>query len=323
MKKDVFASLISITNGIHRDKKTDREYKELINKINTNLKYKTLPLFTIDFSERDFGSKRKYYKALIDLETNNLFNNLIEGFPESTIEVELNFMYQKKFSQFKKYLIDVGSYINNYNYRKDTIDQENTFVIQYLKANAIWLFLELQERFSKYGNEEIMTIEEIYKHYFGEDLKQNEISKIETKRIEIDVLKPKVKSIKPATKKVSFGFKHKNKEQLKTILKQLVLKIDLIDENRTSIDDLYFLLTSTDFTAIKTNIYLSCETTQFRYVLDVIKPHFKNLNATSIENIKLFYTKNNIPLKKSNLYKNKVYAPKEKASIDKIINQLQ
>jgi hypothetical protein len=326
MIKDIFASLTSITNGIHRDKKTDREYKELNTKIKTDLQYKTPPHFKIDFSERDFGSKRKYYKALIDLETNNKFNTLIEDFPKDALEFELNFIYQKKYSQFKKYLKDLNTYINNYNFKRDTIDQENTFVIQYLKANAIWLFLELQERFSKYGNEDELTIEEVYKHYFKEVLSEYDIQQntnINKQEEQIIPLKQHIKTSKKTSKRVSFGFKHRNKEQLKVILKELVLKIDLIDENRTSIDDLYSLLTTTDFTPIKTKIYLSCETTQFRYILDVFKTHFTNLTPTSVNDIGLFYTKNNILLKKSNLYKNNVFEPKEKTTIDEIINQMQ
>jgi hypothetical protein len=39
----------------------------------------------------------------------------------------------------------------------------------------IWLYLELQERFTEYGEEDIFTIEEIYKYYFNEIIEEIEI----------------------------------------------------------------------------------------------------------------------------------------------------
>ena len=62
MIKDIFTSLLSITKGIHKDSTTERAYTELNKKLKINASYKTTPLFSINFTERDLGSKRKYYK---------------------------------------------------------------------------------------------------------------------------------------------------------------------------------------------------------------------------------------------------------------------
>lgn len=175
MINDIYASLISITEGIHKDTRNERDYKELSNNFKNGIAYKTPPLFTISFVEKDFGAKRKYYKKLIDNETCNKFNELIDSFPENTIEHENIFNYQKIFNQYTQYLQNVDNYSKKYNFHRENIQEENTFVIQYLKTNMIWLYLELQERFAEYGDEDILTIEEIYKYYFNEVLDEIEI----------------------------------------------------------------------------------------------------------------------------------------------------
>ena len=175
MINDIYASLISITEGIHKDTRNERDYKELNNKFQKSIAYKTPPLFTISFAEKDFGAKRKYYKKLIDIETCNKFNELIDSFPENAIEHEHIFNYQKIFNQYKQHLQNVDNYIKKYNFHRENIQEENTFVIQYLKTNMIWLFLELQERFAEYGEEDRFTVEEIYKYYFNEIIKEIEI----------------------------------------------------------------------------------------------------------------------------------------------------
>ncbi|CAM1365411.1 protein of unknown function [Tenacibaculum soleae] len=175
MINDIYASLISITEGIHKDKRNERDYKDLNNNIKNSAAYKTPPLFTISFAEKDFGAKRKYYKKLIDNETCNKFNELIDSFPENAIEHEHIFNYQKIFDQYKHHLRNVDNYIKKYNFHRDSIQEENTFVIQYLKTNMIWLYLELQERFAEYGEEDRFTVEEINKYYFNEIIKEIEI----------------------------------------------------------------------------------------------------------------------------------------------------
>ena len=78
-----------------------------------------------------------------------------------------------------------------------------------------------------------------------------------------------------------------------------------------------------NFNNIDYKIYLQCETTQFSYIVDVLKPFFTGFNPTSIERSGKFITKTGTPLKANNLHKNKVHNPKEKEEIDNIIQQLQ
>ncbi len=129
-------------------------------------------------------------------------------------------------------------------------------------------------------------------------------------------------SIKNKTSKVSFGYKQKDTQKLLAVIIQLNFKIGLLNEMFTSPEQLVQLLTSKDFTKEKIKIYIGCETTQFRYIIDKMKPHFNNFTLISIERSNKFFTLNNIPFTAQNLYSNKIENPKEKESIDKIFQQL-
>ena len=321
MIKDIFTSLLSITKGIHKDSTTEREYKELNKKLKINASYKTTPLFSINFTERDLGSKRKYYKKLIDNEASKKFNKLIDSFPENAIEHEHTFNYQIIFNEFKQYLIEVDEYIEKHNYDRATIQEENTYVIQYLKTNMIWLFLELQERFAEYGEEDRFTVEEIYKYYFNEVLNEYDIVKNKDKTTNKTELKSNTKVSKKLNKKVSFGYLKEDKNWLLKILKRLQFSIDLLDTS-TDVEDLHKLLLTENFNQIEKKIYLDCKTTEFKYVVNKLKIHFKNLNPTIIESTGLFYTKLGKPLTAQNLY-SKNNNPLKKETIDNIFKQIQ
>ena len=100
-------------------------------------------------------------------------------------------------------------------------------------------------------------------------------------------------------------------------------KIDLLIEDKTSSDDLFAVFTSRDLEANTKKIYLGCETTQFRYIIDKITLQFTNLKLKAIEKTKAFYSKNGTLITAQNLSAGKVDNPKEKGTIDNILKQMQ
>ena len=70
-------------------------------------------------------------------------------------------------------------------------------------------------------------------------------------------------------------------------------------------------------------IHLNCETTQFIYIINKLGIGFGKLNAKTIELSKSFYSKRGTLINAQNLYSNTIENPKEKATINSIINQLQ
>jgi len=121
---------------------------------------------------------------------------------------------------------------------------------------------------------------------------------------------------------LTFGFKQKDSKKLLELIIQLNFKIGLLNEASTSSKQFVQLLISKDYTKDNIKIYIACETKQFIYIIEKLKPFFNNLNPTSIERSKKFYTKNYKLFTATNLY-NKIENPKEKESIDKVFKQLQ
>ena len=123
-------------------------------------------------------------------------------------------------------------------------------------------------------------------------------------------------------KKFSFGFIG-DLSKLKVVLSQLALKIDLLNEQSNTIDELLNILTSKNFNPGSIQINLGCETAQFRYVVDGLKIAFSNLKLTTIERSNIFYSKTGTPITAQNLSSSKIDNPKTKDLVDNILKHLQ
>jgi hypothetical protein len=114
-----------------------------------------------------------------------------------------------------------------------------------------------------------------------------------------------------------------DKQKLASIIFQLCQEINLLNAALCSQKDLNEILISKKIIPGKIKIYLDCETTQFRHVIDRFKPFFKSLSLVNIEKSNSFFTKDGGELKAGNLRSSKVPDCKQKKEIDQIINQLQ
>lgn len=125
----------------------------------------------------------------------------------------------------------------------------------------------------------------------------------------------------PKTKSIDFEFKG-DVYKLKNVLSELNEHISLLDDSRTSVEELLATLTRPIYPNSK-KIYLNCETVQFRYIIDKFKPFFNKLSLSQIDASELFYSKNEKVITKGNLSASKIANPKEDRTINNIINQLQ
>ncbi len=315
MRKNIFATIVSITSGIHRDERTEREYQVLdsqMGEISAPVNH-----FEIQF-KRPLNHKKSYYKKLIDKQTQIELASIQEHFPSDAIESENLYSYALLQERIEKYLLDISSYILSENISKE-INSDLGYILNYLKISAIHLLIELQSQYGHFSELSIFSISEIAEKYFGD----TDFSEAYFRRI-TPVHKEKVKRLPSLKKKTktSFGFKYKDTSKLLSVLEKLQLKIDLL-HNQTTVEQLHQLLIAPDFTNIDCQIHIHLETTQFSYLISQLKPFFTNLTPVSIENSEKFITKTGTLLKANNLYKNKVHNPKEKEEIDIIIQQLQ
>lgn len=134
---------------------------------------------------------------------------------------------------------------------------------------------------------------------------------------------PKPKKELPATEIMSFGYKQKDTTKLLSFITALNLKIDLLNDQHTSPNDLMVVLSANELNNELPLIYFNCETTQLSYIFNKLKTYFSKLTLKNIEESQLFFTKNGNPLKAQNLSASKVDNPKEQVEIDKAFSLLQ
>ncbi|MDN3492225.1 DUF6617 family protein [Winogradskyella bathintestinalis] len=315
MKASIFSSLVSITNGLHRDNKQEKDFKYLLSDFKMNPKANKA-VFKVNF-KKPLNAKKEYYQKLIYNETEKTLVSFEKEFPKNATIPENKYSFTILLNKFDKYLNDIASFIDKRGITADLSNDDN-YIINYLKVSVIRLYAELQEQYGQFSENANFTILEIAEKYFNDTtFDVNQIEKTNNKKT-VTKKAPKV-TAKPKT---SFGYKNKDTSTLLTVLKLLNLKIDVLD-NRTTVEQLHKLLIAKDFKDTESQIYLQCETTQFSYLVTKLKPFFKGFNPTAIERSGKFITKTNTPLKANNLHKNKVHNPKEKEEIDKIIQQLQ
>lgn len=153
------------------------------------------PKYEIKF-ERPFNSKTKFYSKFITNETtkscNQLFDILLEDDTPQLIKYRINDTFNKK---LKTRLKDIGKLIKDQKFeidyinpRKTTFDVDpehktNTFIIQLLKLSLMYIYLEIQEKFRQWIQDELI-LEDFYSQLLFEPIpdksyiEKNQIIKI-------------------------------------------------------------------------------------------------------------------------------------------------
>ena len=315
MKGSIFSSLVSITNGLHRDNRQEKDFKYLLSDFKLNQKANNA-VFKVNF-KKPLNAKKEYYQKLIFIETENIIASFVKEFPKNANAPENKYSYTLLLNKFDKYLNDISTYINKRGITAD-LNNDDNYIINYLKVSVIRLYAELQEQYGQFSNTTLFSIQEIAEKYFNEtNFDASIYVKLEADKIEVVKKPPKLKS-KPKT---SFGYLKEDSDWLYRILNKLQLSIDLLD-NKTEVKDFQSLLLAKDFKGFQKKIYLDCKTTEFKYVVKRLQPYFKNLSPALIESTGLFYTKLGKPLTAQNLY-SKSKSPLKKETIDNIFKQIQ
>lgn len=143
----------------------------------------------------------------------------------------------------------------------------------------------------------------------------------------VDRKNSKGKNPRKKDDKFHFGFKERrNPEKLKALkncITALCNQVNLLNEEKTSVDDFYNLLIADRVIPNKVSVYLGTESTNFRYILDKLKPYFTKLTFAKLEWCGGLISKEGTLMNAQYLYSSKVPNPKEKETIDNIFKQLQ
>jgi len=170
MDKDLFYDLLHSENILF-DTRTEPKFEQLSKSL-----IKVYPSYTPSFEvnfKKPLGPKRKYYHNLISNETTSKFNSLCDTLDISSTPEHLSYLYATLNSRYTGYLKEIAKFIKENNlseshYKKpnDKTLADQAYIIHFLKANAIYLFCELQHRYSKYSEYDIYSIDDIFEIYF-------------------------------------------------------------------------------------------------------------------------------------------------------------
>ena len=143
-----------------------------------------------------------------------------------------------------------------------------------------------------------------------------------------DEIKPKLKQLpaakpkKEKTPKNYFGFSG-DTNALLTVLKALQLRVDMLKEDFTTVDNFHKLLTAKDFSNLDVKVHLNCDNKQFYYIITKLQPYFTNLKWVTIAKSMLFLSEGNSLLGQSDLSSAKNNNPKLKTVIDNIFRDMK
>lgn len=262
----------------------------------------------------------QFYNLLITYETLRYYNTLLAKSEDWKEPVDIMYRIGKTLNNIKVLAIQSADELKERNFL--TIpDQQSDLVhytLYYLKHSLIALYFSVQEIFKESINSP-MSLEDFYLLELEEPL-----SRIQP----LDFADPgtsvqtNLNCDKKGKEKISFCFLG-DKQKLKTMIVDLCREVQLLNEELTSVDHLLSVLTTKNITPDTIKIYLDCENTQFRYIVDGIALHFSNIRLSTIEKAGIFFSKNGTPLTSQNLSSGRVQNPKKKEDISNIIKQLK
>lgn len=284
---------------------------------NTDMSHEILyPLMEVSLEEPT-TSTQKFYRFLLYNETTRLTDRVFKCINKEIDEIQKKEIIQNVVKSCKDLLLRIGT------------DQESfpkteltSYVIPQLITNVIRFLKETEKLYPQYLYDLPATINEL----FGELLQQA------TPNINIDKTTPEFQTVSDILlgnddyklekdTRFSFGF-NGDTEKLKSVLLALNKHIELLYDGKTSVEDLFTVLTSKNLELGAPQIHIACQTNLFNHIWRKLRPKFKNLGATSLATSNLFYSKSDTLLSKSNLEKKVSDYPENIDTINNIINQL-
>ena len=262
----------------------------------------------------------QFYYYVITTETLRVFNSVLQQAANWTELVDIRYQVGKTLTNVRVLAKQTSAELIEQGFTTAPDEQSNFIhlALYWLKHNLIQLYFSIQKTFER-SLQQITSVEDFYLL----DLEEPASNLLQLQMIEqADENEDSIDENIIDDSKFSFRFKG-DKTKLKNVLISLSQKINLLKEEKTTVDGMFAVLTSKDLKDNTTQIYLDCETSQFRYVIDKIAPQFSNLKFTAIEKTDAFFSNNGTKITAQNLYSSRVDNPKEKGTIDNIMNQLQ
>ena len=284
---------------------------------NTEISHEILyPLVEVTLAE-PITTTQKFYHFLLFNEATRLTNRVFACMNKDIAEIQKKEMIQNIVKSCKDLLFNIGT--DQEDFPKTNL---TNYVIPQLITNVIRFLKETEKLYPQYMAGIPSTKNELFGELLKQPIPETDIEKttpefqtaynillgIDNYKFEKDT-------------RFTFGFTG-NKDNLKSVLFSLHKNIELLNEDKTSVENLLNVLTSKDLKLGAPQIYIGCQTNLFNHVWRKLKPKFNNLGATSIATSELFYSKSDTLFTKGNLEKKVSDYPEKIEIINNIIKQL-
>ena len=274
------------------------------------------PLVEIQLAEPTTATQRFYHYLLLN-EATRLSDRVFKCINKDIGEIQKKEIVQNVVKSCKDLLLRIGT-------DQDSFKQTDltAYVIPQLITNVIRFLKETEKLYPQFLSELPSNKNELY----GELLQQT------IPDIEIDKTTPEFETVNnillgiddykfEKDTRFSFGFTG-DTTKLKSVLTLLNRDMELLNEDKTTVDDLYAVFTSKDLKLGAPQIYLGCETLEFAYIVKKLELSFSNFTATTIDNSNLFHSKKGNAISKGSLYNANQKQPYKKEDIDNIFSHL-
>lgn len=259
-----------------------------------------------------------FYKAIIDAEVARYFNAAIHNplIKDNELDVPYQIGHQSLkgiaglCNQANNEIIERAFETNN-----TAISDATYFALTYLRNSLLTLYFAIQKPFKEHLTTTYDSFED-YALYCLND------ANFEFNLIEIETGNIDVKQTPQKSNTLTFGFRGDD-ERLLAVVKNLVLRMDFLNEQLTTIEQFIEVFTAKDLKGVKTKIHIACATTEFEEIMQQFQTVAKKFTPANIKKCRLFYTSEGTLIDDNLLYvtKNKSKIAKEKKDLISAIFQ--
>ncbi len=255
-----------------------------------------------------------FYKAIIEAEKIRYYNETLANpfIKDNALDVP----YQIGEKSLKGIAI-LANELNNVLVQKDIDNTDLTyFTLLYLRNSLIELFFSIQEQFKEHLSNVYDSFADFALYCLDENTLQIELTQ--------KVIQKETTSIASSNNEAfNFGFKG-DVDKLKNLIKVLCVHKNLLNEQLTSQEHLFELLTTKDINTKNYQIHFGCNTNLMTYILISFKKNFPKMTFANIGRSEIFITDNNTLVKASllsNSKSNNDLSKQTKVEIDKIFKE--
>lgn len=259
-----------------------------------------------------------FYKAVIDAEIARYFTATIDNplIKEKEFDVPYQIGHQSLkgiaglCNQANDEIIERNFVVNN-----TAISDTTYFSLTYLRNRLLTLYFAIQEPFKEYLTTTYNSFDDYALYCLNDASFEFNLIEIETENT-VEHNKPQKSNV------LTFGFRG-DVERLLSVVKNLVLRMDFLNEQLTSVEQFIQVFTAKDLKGVKTKIHIACATTEFEEIMQQFQSVAKKFTPANIKKSRLFYTSEGTLIDDNLLYvtKNKSKIAKEKKDLISAIFQ--